>query len=84
MAPFFVGHFFAVSLGKFGRIRAKILRSPKNMPAPTLMVTTRHLFTSMQILVTSPLFGFALRCCQAAAKLNIKAKSLLSTVQLSV
>jgi len=33
---FFGGH-FGVFLGKFGEIRAKILRTPKNVPAPTPM-----------------------------------------------
>jgi len=35
---FFGGHyFFAVFSGKFGEIWAKILRTPKNLPAPTPM-----------------------------------------------
>jgi len=34
---FFGGPFFGVFSGKFGKIWAKILRTPKNLPAPAPM-----------------------------------------------
>jgi len=37
MQSIFWGHFFGVFEGKFGRIRAKILRTPKKLPAPKPM-----------------------------------------------
>ena len=38
---FFGSHFFGIFSGNFGAIWAKILRTPKNLPAPTPMSTSK-------------------------------------------
>jgi len=44
---FWRSFFLEFYLGKFGRIRAKIFRTPKILPVPTLMIATERFIRSL-------------------------------------